>query len=599
MIILPRGTVSPDEAVPWIDALATSYQLLDKLEPDDALKEFVSCFSLLPVIRRLRRKVNNDPHNSNSLFLLCSILTDRGLLAEQTRDLFSDQSNQSRLATKLSYMPVVSPSDCHDQSKKKALRENSSLWKHYFPHHDMDIIFSTLLDALNEKCSHTHKTVSQVLFFPDINDLDCALRKDDNIFPDEYETTYADHVGIRFNGTYKQPAMVFFQDLCQKAKLQITSEALVFFINYPLKTYFTESRTLYSIPHGKQYHSVIARRDIERLAKQAQDCRIMFAGLLTAIALKQTKRRSTKTEPPTSLNGLKQILQKYCQKHPTDTDSEDLSDEDQYICDCFVNVLKKNWGRLSGNPYLIYKIWTSKSRVPFAEENQRLSLYKWVEQACKLPQIPDLVSNAKNSENYKFYKQLLKLFCPEDEEHFLQRCFLDLFDAVESINDTQSPDFLSWIEAHVEKNLQDCLAIAPECLVEYPAGMTDQDVLKTWLDNEPVIISQLKNIFLQDSNSQETAMLRRHFRQAFETPNEQKLASWETILKKTIAEIQWNTLAPSRPPLVSHSKAAIGDFHRFLVAWTLLQMEIEDAKQNLRKIIQIVLSDFRSNLRKG
>ena len=70
MIILPRGTGSPDEAVPWIDALATSYQLLDKLEPDDALKEFVSCFSLLPVIRRLRRKVNNDPHNSNSLFLL-------------------------------------------------------------------------------------------------------------------------------------------------------------------------------------------------------------------------------------------------------------------------------------------------------------------------------------------------------------------------------------------------------------------------------------------------------------------------------------------------------------------------------------------------
>lgn len=584
MLIFPRGAIESCSSLPWADNCSKAYGS-PALSP-----ALTNSQCIFPLVRQLLREAERPPSTpKEQLRSLCAILTDRGLLAGQMRELFSDKSNESEVTTKLGYFPVIPSAECHLQCQSAALKEFRTLWHTYFPNNSAYDSFGALLDALHEDCKRSRKTASQVLDFPNINQLNHSLARDDNVYPDEYECAYAERIRISFRDGDEQSALGYFLALIQRCGLrELPSSTLMFFLHYPLRHYYIKDRTLHSVSPGKQHIAVIAARDIPRLHEQANAYRTLFAGLSTVHALLLSKDRFPPqiNIPSGCKNQLFKLLKSHNdQCHSCRTNKTAAIDIEAYIKE-FAKRITDNWSRLSGNPYLIFSLWSPRSQSSFTN-GRSISLFKLLSDACQ-PRNP--IDPNVRAANQKLFSGLLKLCLPNAEDVSLRRGFLSLFDALESTADT--PGLLSWARAQLEQNLADCLRFEPSCLRNYPSCIVSPAALQGWLDARPLVFGQLRGALPQMLSATEFRSLRKSFRLMFETPSPDKLNVFEITLTKALHAIAWDALAQDLPPLISYSPAALREFRQFLIAWVLLEMEITDTKRNLRQICSTLLPNL-------
>jgi len=130
-------------ALPWLDVLSASYPpayfflylIYEKLS---------RCESLFPLIQSIVES-NNEEKQIESLILFAAIITDRGFLAGQNREVFTCEGSQSKVTTVLSYIPTIEGEQCHIKCKKTALQLHSSL-----PYINQ---FNAMLDLFWKRCT--------------------------------------------------------------------------------------------------------------------------------------------------------------------------------------------------------------------------------------------------------------------------------------------------------------------------------------------------------------------------------------------------------------------------------------------------------------
>jgi len=145
------------------------------------IETFKNAFSLFPIIRDVERDARLHPDdNSETIAIFSALITDRGLLAEQTRDA-AMYVNQSRISTVLTYTPKPIAKERHKRCVNEALMRVQPLWKGYFQNRSGYDRFGTLLDIFYLQCVHGQKTIGSSVRFPCKCFLDCERKRFKNI----------------------------------------------------------------------------------------------------------------------------------------------------------------------------------------------------------------------------------------------------------------------------------------------------------------------------------------------------------------------------------------------------------------------------------
>lgn len=546
-------------ATNWPTALHKTYAPALPGGPD-MLSSFNCCFSLLPLIRHTA---------SEQSFQISAVLTDRGLLAEQTRDSFASLPNESRMATKFFDLVSRSPEERHRECCEQALNDFASLWRVYFHESDHFQICRALLDAFHAACVKRHRAACDVVQFPDINDIapEKHLSSDDSKFPDEQQAAMVNATLILLPAGASQPAMTYFAAL-SGGQSPLREDQLAFFIHYILRRYCSAERALRSITPGKQYHSKIAKQDLEPLAQQAKECAEFYV-LLTFM---QAVRNLSKSKRPRVDDSWIEKLTALLTEHSRQCNScrcksknpEDIQD----YCEDFAAHAAEYYDVLAPNPVLLYRLWTTPAQNLFLHNKSITKIQSLVKSPC--PQ-----TNASNPANRQLFQSILDFCIPEKHRYLLRNAHIALFRL-----DTEPFDVV--FEQRVFEYLSTCLPVRAMHLFHYPTGAVNSAVLQAWLEQQPKEIESLRMAIQRLPGY---SKLERQFRGLWEMPNQSKLDAWNERIDVCVDNIPWDTLFTELPGLDLPSRRARREYYKLLLEWAILQNLIQQAKAYLKTLI--------------
>ncbi len=126
-------------------------------------------------------------------------------------------------------------------------------------------------------------------------------------------------------------------------------------------------------------------------------------------------------------------------------------------------------------------------------------------------------------------------------------------------------------------------------------------VLECWLNENTDIIEKLK---AELQNRKGYKSLRSRFRNYFENPSENPkhpedienpkntATRWEAVRDDVVKDISWDSFLSDIPELVVSSTAAITAFRNFLIAWTVLQIEVDENRSRLKSIFRHIFASL-------
>ncbi len=205
----------------------------------------------------------------------------------------------------------------------------------------------------------------------------------ENIFPDEheYEFTAKTQVG-------EISALSYFKELAADYGLPIFSDnELAMFIQRMLPIYCHYETALKSIDLGKQYDARIVKADLKRFYQQAANCAEMYACLSAAQALRNIHRKNAIVNE-SDIEKVEQLRDLFHQYHRRCGSCRSREQYDSAVVDFCYNFSEQvlvNWNELHGNPFLIFRLWTTVAQTPFANESTD-SLAALLDRKCKTKQ---------------------------------------------------------------------------------------------------------------------------------------------------------------------------------------------------------------------
>lgn len=577
-------------SVGWVTELQKSYKS-DWFDTTAFIENFKSIYSILPLIRRMSNASANSVVKSADLLTFCAIITDRRLLAEQTRDIFAEQPNQSRIATKAGYIPAISRHECHERCKNIALSRNKALWTSLLKDGKRFELLGELLDEIYAICKKHRKTPSQVIEFPDINDISkIAYHQDDDIFPDKYEQAWCERVIISLKKGELNPITVFLDEHIQN--IHLNEPEMIFFLRYVLKVYCVQDHAFRSTAPGKHYESKIAASDVPALGQQAQECFEVYVYFDMLYSCTQPIKKKAYVSDDIALKIQNALINhdKVCHscRINRSTHDEPSMDLEDYCLD-FASRISEYWDVLGKNPFLIYRLWTNNVQNAFA--TSRKSLKAALTEACRSYEF------SLNSEtvraNHELYQSLLNICFPNSFDHgseMVRHIFHQLYCELETSDDAgYFPEILEILTQKVKYHIEKCLSFrVTDLRIDCPVPLVTQGVLEEWLSDAASGFSKL-NTVLTSFSPKEYTRLKKSFRNSFENPTETNIQSWENDQKRVSEKIVWEQIFDSCPETVFGYSLSPKMMSRFAVAWTLLQDLIKDAKKQLWDIYYRIL----------
>ncbi len=615
-------------ASPWPEILELQYtddtNICKCMVDNFAIRE-----SLFPLIRRVEKDMQSNPDSWDDILTIVSaIITDRGFLAGQTRETFTTEGSQSRVTTALSYIPTIKGKNLHIKCKEAALRQYRKLWQAEFPDNDHYDCFDTLLDRIWEDCEASRKAISKTVHFPD------RSVTGRNIQP--FEIRAYNESTIIFNAG-NEP--IYLRDYLSELTVNngmdtFTTEEWIFFINYVLWLYYVKDSALRSITPGKEYHPVIAKCDEALFPSQVGEHRNLNMMMQVALTAQNPKRR----KPDCGLNRRELINalmehDKVCGSCMVDyKDASDM--EDHY--NRFVENIQGCWDILYNQPYIIYKLWNSRVQKPIANSSEKIYPKKLGRHIRRALQEKSKITSEKEKEaNSELFLKLIHLCFPnmDAQQNSWYRDFA--FDRLENQNSKDS--FFTAFETMVSQDKNSCLSFSPTCLTENAVGLikppkglpvqsNDNDkaviweqweqffkdsphivqelkdrqpelsaalagqiILERWLESNPEIIKELRDELPKRKGHKGLCS---RFCNYFEDPSEHFFNKWEIARDSVLNDIQWDSLSHDMPELISSSKAAVDALRQLLIAWTILQLEVEKHKKKLVNIVKVIFASL-------
>lgn len=186
----------------WYKELRTAYEPFVSASDYSMIKNcFGELFSLFPFIRKMKRSVmEGQTGDVNYLLLFAAVITDQGLLAEQTRDGGDTAEGYlSRICTIMSTLPQLGNS--HECSKMYTLRYLESIMKPCQKNRRICDSFIKLLDLFRLECAAKRKSVQAVFQASQCQKPDSELQSGDteDAYPNEAQIEFAKNSKIVFS----------------------------------------------------------------------------------------------------------------------------------------------------------------------------------------------------------------------------------------------------------------------------------------------------------------------------------------------------------------------------------------------------------------
>ena len=406
---------------------------------------------MFPIIRAVEKDSRLHPDDSSkTIAIFSALITDRGLLAEQTRDA-AMCDNQSRISTVLTYIPKLTAKERHQTCVNKALVGGQPLWKGYFQNRCGYDRFGTLLNIFYQQCVHGRKTIGSSVRFPCKCFLDCERkrfkniktclyqqcafeRKDsnastnfsykcfcipeldrfrnDDICPDKQEIAFAELTQIVISCGRIVPALTYFTELAEQEGIgTFNDDELVLFIRKILPIYCSCEKLWSNHKSEKHYNAKIMAADLEDLNQQAETAMKVYLYLLTAQPIPRVRRRRDDQQ----INDEKRVenLTKILFQHNANCGSCRCQTKDEeeidYFCGEFASRVDVDWGLLLGNLFLIFRLWSTRAQSPFVRES-KISLETLLNKKC-FPNQTWETPEVKRADR-DLYAKLLKLCFP-------------------------------------------------------------------------------------------------------------------------------------------------------------------------------------------
>lgn len=507
--------------------------------------------------------------------LFAATITDRGLLSAQTRDA-NMIGPQSYITTRLSYIPVPLPKDRHEECKQICFKETRWMWKVFFYQtSQFEEKFSLLLDAVYQKCPKGHMLHDDMVIFPD--GLEWNTEEDKDVFPNEYELKFVEQTRVN-----KTPALLYFRELAKEYNLTaFCDRELILFIQRILPIYCNYESALDSLEFCKQYDARIAKEDCARFHQQAVECAEMYIYLSTIKALRNTRERS-KSKMTYKIDEEKiDLLQTFFQQHHScccscrSQDQNDSVVED--FCYAFSEQVLANWTKLLGNPFLIFRLWTTIAQSPFARESTD-SLSALLDRRCRTKQT---WQDPKVEEaDRKLYNRLLDFCLPGEIKKVWKEGYWKLLE-----NDGRSGVPITELcRKKAAEHIDACLPFEPIHLYKcYSRLVIENEELCHWLEQNPPVLERL-NHYLNDLTVSIRKDLQSLFRKVMEKPSVDSMDKWLTCVMSVVETLPWQELSAEFPPLKVDTTTNKKVFTKFLISWILLQQNIMESKEKLRGI---------------
>ncbi len=599
-------------------------------------REFSKLNSLFPLIRKIEKIADEYQDRwPECLILLAAVITDQGLLAGQTRETFFSEHSYSQRTAKLFYISVSEGEKCHIECKEAALSPlHHKLWKESFPNSDHYKYFGDLLDLFWERCVKSKKTVSGTVHFPDIEVKAHGI----SLEMHDYEETF-----VTFTADEPKCLHDYLTVLARENHIEeLDAEEWAFFIHYVLKRYYVRDSVLRSVEPGKHHKPVIAKCDEIRFSRQVENHLNLTLRMLIALTAQNAKKDNKPPKIPNLSMKLKSALLNHhnicCSCRTDDTDEDNID----FYCDGFARAVEERWDILHDKPYVIYKLWNSSVQNKVATANIKITpgnLSKHIRRA--LQDKVALTDEKIKKANSGLFCDLIRICFPNKYVCCELERLTILFDELE--NQDTTDDFFARLNTIVHKYIDSCLVFDTTYLMEYtdvlikkPESLpvqansrcdgTKWQKWKQWLEDTPHIIQELQDrhptlsdelaghIVLERwlstksdiieklkaelQNREGYKLLRSRFRNYFEKPSEDPkkpkntVTRWEIVRDDVVKDILWDSFLSDIPELVVPSTAAVTAFRKFLIAWTVLQIEVDETRSRLKSIFRHIFASL-------
>lgn len=598
--LIPYNDYFPENAPSsdWYKELRNAYKPFMSYSDYNEIKDyFGELFSLFPFIRKIERSTRvNQTTSANYLLAFAAVITDQGLLAEQTRDGGKTAEGLSSRVHTIVGPISLSPSKLSEARELYKLQIFSEV-KHtinlYFKNNDLIDSYEYLLDSFSLVCSKNRKSVQQVFHAPKRQkpDPQTQVEDDDDTYPDEYEKQFAENAQIIFSKSNAQPALTYFKNLTLPPDVVVpTDDEYIFFIDkiLPSYVYKISSHNPYRDKHFKPH---ILNKDIPKLKQQAKDCSEMYVLLLTAQTIANLSQKNSTFKQPFPEENMENFINLFLQHDKLCISCHTRTSTREDYCRNFADRIKQCWPLIRGNPFLIFRLWTTNAQNSFTEtriaslnsllSNRYKPFHKWTD------------SNASEADR-TLYSGLLSFCLPLTSDENLAYAYWQLFEAAAN-NDVSVSEICN---QRVNQYILSCLPFLPgDLYADYKMLYFNPDLtyndFREWLESPSVLDEATRILNLLPKDSSDAAVdpsmptydeLFHTFKELMERLTLKVWHKWDKQIKAAANHPEWNDTDTSYLEILHSFKSAKRAYRRFLISWIFLQKLRTNSKELLHKI---------------